>query len=97
MNQFIILFEFHVVHLYSFYQKYDELLYLKTKKSAKENVKLIARLTDSVDTIPLAIAWGVAEMLSVINCNWESTKYLYSCYIFNKYIINLDSLGHYEN
>ena len=87
MNQFIILFEFHVVHIYSFYQKYDELLYLKTKNSAKENVKQIARLKDSVDTIPLSIAWGVAEMLSVIIFNWESAKY----------IINFDSLGHFEN
>ena len=84
MNQFIILFEFHVVHIYSFYQKYDELLYLKTLNSAMENVKQIERLTDSVVSIPMSIAWGVAEMLCVIICNWESAKYLYSCYIFNK-------------
>ena len=84
MNQFIILSAFHVVHIYSFYQKYDELLYLKTLKSARENVKQIARLTDSVVTSPMSIAWGVAEMLSVvIICNWESAKYLYLCYIFN--------------
>ena len=68
-----------------FYQKYEKLVYLKTQNSPRDNGK---QLTDSVVTIPMSIAWRVSEILCVIICHRESAKYLYSCYIFTKWILN---------